>query len=483
MAARRQILRESLSSELFLHGRRNAPHRPAGPIDQPRLHADGGAPHAGRDPGAFPRLPHLRRAWRHGRRPISGRWTGRWPARAAPSARPIARVAGADVRLAVRRRHPPGAGRQPRQERLRAMVKFQQLSAPTAAKSVEDTSFYRFRPADLPQRGRHRAVAVRHLAGRLPRGDAGAAPSACPAPCWPRPRTTTSAARIRAPALAVISEIPGEWEAALTRWTRLNAPLKKDLDGPAPDVCDEIMLYESLVGAWPLGLSAATGMAWRRWRNGWRRGRKRRCARASGTAAGRSRIPSTKRPAETSCIRSWTAGPRLARVAGRSRTSSNGSRAPGAVNALSQAAAADHLARRAGPVSGYGILGFQPGRSRTTAGRSISPPVQASLQAATAPADLLPHLEGWPVVKQGGDRTRALRYRAAMPAACSTEGSYTPLKRRGPRARPCAGVSPGCTRDGRYHRGHAAAGGIAGHRRRHAAGGAAQPCGIRNLHC
>ena len=31
-----------------------------------------------------------------------------------------------------------------RQERMRAMVKFQQLSAPTAAKSVEDTAFYRY---------------------------------------------------------------------------------------------------------------------------------------------------------------------------------------------------------------------------------------------------------------------------------------------------------------------------------------------------
>ena len=55
----------------------------------------------------------------------------------------------------------------------------------------------------------------------------------------------------------MISELTGEWEAALNRWTRLNAPLKKDIGGPVPDSCDEIMLYESLVGAWPLGLSAS----------------------------------------------------------------------------------------------------------------------------------------------------------------------------------------------------------------------------------
>ena len=36
---------------------------------------------------------------------------------------------------------------------------------------------------------------------------------------------------------------------------RLNAPLKRDLNGPAPDAADEVMLYETLIGAWPLDLS------------------------------------------------------------------------------------------------------------------------------------------------------------------------------------------------------------------------------------
>ena len=35
---------------------------------------------------------------------------------------------------------------------------------------------------------------------------------------------------------------------------RLNAPLRRDLDGPAPDAADEVMLYQTLVAAWPLGL-------------------------------------------------------------------------------------------------------------------------------------------------------------------------------------------------------------------------------------
>ena len=86
-----------------------------------------------------------------------------------------------------------------RQERLRAMVKFQQLSAPTAAKSVEEHGVLPLRPVDLAQRGRIRAIAVRHLARRLPRRHARTAQDDRPRRCWPPRPTTTSAARTRAP--------------------------------------------------------------------------------------------------------------------------------------------------------------------------------------------------------------------------------------------------------------------------------------------
>jgi len=140
-----------------------------------------------------------------------------------------------------------------RQEWGRAMVRFQQLSAPTAAKSVEDTTFYRY--------------------GRLlSRNEVGSEPSQwamTPAAFhaankerqkrFPLALLATAThdhkrgedARAR---LAVLSEVPAEWEAALARWMRLNAPLRRDLDGPAPDAADEVMLYQTLVAAWPLGL-------------------------------------------------------------------------------------------------------------------------------------------------------------------------------------------------------------------------------------
>jgi (1->4)-alpha-D-glucan 1-alpha-D-glucosylmutase len=138
-----------------------------------------------------------------------------------------------------------------RAERLRAIVRFQQLSAPTAAKSVEDTAFYRF--------GR---LLSRNEVGSYP-GLFALPPAAFHAACRQRsthfPRALLATAthdhkrgedtRAR---LAVLSEIPDEWEAALTRWMRLNAIIKQDI-GPSP--ADEIMLYQTLVSAWPLGLN------------------------------------------------------------------------------------------------------------------------------------------------------------------------------------------------------------------------------------
>ncbi|UPG74074.1 malto-oligosyltrehalose synthase [Roseomonas gilardii subsp. gilardii] len=141
-----------------------------------------------------------------------------------------------------------------RRQRLRAAVRFQQLSAPVAAKSVEDTAFYRY--------GR---LISRNEVGSEP-GHLTESPGSFHAMCRERarhfPREMLATAthdhkrgednRIR---LAVISERPEEWATALTRWTRLNNSLKREVDGtPAPDVVDELMLYQTLVGAWPLDL-------------------------------------------------------------------------------------------------------------------------------------------------------------------------------------------------------------------------------------
>ena len=77
---------------------------------------------------------------------------------------------------------------------------FQQLTGPVMAKAVEDTAFYRYNRLVSPERGRRRAQPVRRQPERLP----SPAPATAAAPSrlrWSRPRpTTTSAARTCAPA-------------------------------------------------------------------------------------------------------------------------------------------------------------------------------------------------------------------------------------------------------------------------------------------
>jgi (1->4)-alpha-D-glucan 1-alpha-D-glucosylmutase len=139
-----------------------------------------------------------------------------------------------------------------RMERLRAQVRFQQLSAPVAAKSVEDTAFYRF--------GR---LLSRNEVGSNP-GIFALPPAAFHAACLERSRKLPNAMLATAThdhkrgedtraRLAVLSEIPAAWETVLIRWVRLNAIIRRET-APAP--ADEIMLYQTLVAAWPLGLAA-----------------------------------------------------------------------------------------------------------------------------------------------------------------------------------------------------------------------------------
>ena len=91
------------------------------------------------------------------------------------------------------RASPPGPLRR---ERLRAIVRFEQLSSPVAAKSVEDTAFYRYgrllsRNEVGSNPGQFAAVASR-LPCRLP----GTRPTLPACACWPPRRMTTSVARM-----------------------------------------------------------------------------------------------------------------------------------------------------------------------------------------------------------------------------------------------------------------------------------------------
>jgi (1->4)-alpha-D-glucan 1-alpha-D-glucosylmutase len=123
----------------------------------------------------------------------------------------------------------------------------QQLSGPVMAKSIEDTTFYRY----------HRLLALNEVGGEA--DSTGCDPerfhrrAADRLRHWPDMLLATAThdtkrsedARAR---LAVLSELPAEWEAAVAQWRQLS-------DGPgAIHPADEYAFYQALVGAWPEGL-------------------------------------------------------------------------------------------------------------------------------------------------------------------------------------------------------------------------------------
>jgi (1->4)-alpha-D-glucan 1-alpha-D-glucosylmutase len=142
----------------------------------------------------------------------------------------------------------------PEEERprlIRFVMKFQQVTGPVMAKGLEDTGFYIY----------NRLVSLNEVGGRPDRfGIAVAdfhrqnlerqqkwAHSFLATSTHDTKRSEDVRARIN-----VLSEIPGEWRAALSRWSRLNTSKKTLVDEQlAPDRNDEYLLYQTLIGAWP----------------------------------------------------------------------------------------------------------------------------------------------------------------------------------------------------------------------------------------
>jgi len=136
-------------------------------------------------------------------------------------------------------------------EELRPFVaRWQQLTGPAAAKGVEDTALY----VD---------------AALLARNEPGCAPD------WPftdvaelharlaeragaHPLNATSThdtkrsedVRMR---ISALSELAADWEEAFGRWHEGNAPLRR-LPDTAPDANEEWLLYQTLVGTWPIDI-------------------------------------------------------------------------------------------------------------------------------------------------------------------------------------------------------------------------------------
>jgi len=143
-------------------------------------------------------------------------------------------------------------------------LRFQQFSAPVAAKGVEDTAFYRY----------HRLVALNEVGGDPAVFGLSAAAfhgaSASRSAEWPHTMLATSThdnkraedVRLR---IAALSEQPAAWRLALSRWRIATRPWRT-LEGgaEAPSRADQFLLHQTLLGTLPAeGLSSATLPAYR----------------------------------------------------------------------------------------------------------------------------------------------------------------------------------------------------------------------------
>lgn len=324
------------------------------------------------------------------------------------------------------RARPPGESRR---DLLRARTRFQQLSSPTAAKSVEDTAFYRY--------GR---LLSRNEVGSHPDQFA-LTPEAFHAACAARGETYPGAllatathdhkrgedVRMR---LAVLSDRPDEWAAALRGFLAESQDLVQQLpEGPAPEAGEAVMLFQMIVGSWPLGLRVEDRAAVDAWVGrlaGWQQKAIREAKRRSGWAMPDEAYEN----ASAAFLRGVLDTATHASLARKLQDFAAGIAAPAALKGLSQT-----VLRYTVP----GVPDLYQGTEywdQSLVDPDNRRPVdyaarRASLEQGKAPADLLDQWQSG-AVKQAIIH-RLLQARAEAPALFA-QGAHRPVTAAGPRA-------------------------------------------------
>lgn len=137
-------------------------------------------------------------------------------------------------------------------EWLDFVMKFQQVTGPVTAKGIEDTTFYIC----------NRLVSLNEVGGSPERFgipmETFHGQNIERSKFWPHTLIATSthdskrSEDVRA-RINVLSEIPDEWRECLTRWRRLNKKNVVVIEGQtAPEPNEEYLLYQTLIGAWPI---------------------------------------------------------------------------------------------------------------------------------------------------------------------------------------------------------------------------------------
>ena len=149
-------------------------------------------------------------------------------------------------------RIPDNFSAEQREKHIRFVMKFQQCSGPVMAKGLEDTSFYIF----------NRLVALNEVGGnpglfgisldefhRLNAERASNHPHSLLATSTHDTKRSEDV-RMR---IASLSEMPDLWKKALQTWSKLNRKHRSPVDDAiAPSRNEEYLIYQTLLGTWPL---------------------------------------------------------------------------------------------------------------------------------------------------------------------------------------------------------------------------------------
>jgi (1->4)-alpha-D-glucan 1-alpha-D-glucosylmutase len=154
-------------------------------------------------------------------------------------------------------RFPENLDAKAREEHMHFVLKFQQFTGPIMAKGLEDTVFYIY----------NRLVALNEVGGEPQQFgitvDAFHERNLDRHRNWPGTLLATSthdtkrSEDVRARMLA-ISEIPDLWRRSLAKWRTVNRRWKKIVnESEAPDANEEYLLYQTLLGTWPIAPNGA----------------------------------------------------------------------------------------------------------------------------------------------------------------------------------------------------------------------------------
>jgi (1->4)-alpha-D-glucan 1-alpha-D-glucosylmutase len=149
-------------------------------------------------------------------------------------------------------RFPENLNDEQRAEHAHFVLKFQQTTGPIMAKGLEDTTFYIY----------NRLAALNEVGGEPQRFglsvEAFHQRNSDRQKQWPATLLATSthdtkrSEDVRA-RMAAISEMPELWRRSLGKWRSANRRWKRTIDeSEAPDESEEYLLYQTLLGSWPL---------------------------------------------------------------------------------------------------------------------------------------------------------------------------------------------------------------------------------------